>query len=74
MIFSDVDELVSRKTAQLLKACQFGPPLHLGLRTFLYSFEFEEGGETDSWRPSAVEWPLRGNGDDEFYRCVPLHC
>ncbi|BGP37911.1 hypothetical protein JCM10450v2_001847 [Rhodotorula kratochvilovae] len=68
MIFSDVDELPSRKTAALLRACDFGSPLHLGMRSFLYSFEWEEGGETSSWRPTAVEWPLRGKGDDEFYR------
>ncbi|GAA6051828.1 hypothetical protein JCM3770_005486 [Rhodotorula araucariae] len=68
MIFSDVDELPSRKTAQLLQACDFGSPLHLGMKSYLYSFEWEEGGETSSWRPTAVEWPLRGKGDDEFYR------
>ncbi|KAK4332888.1 Glycosyltransferase family 17 protein [Rhodotorula toruloides] len=68
MLFSDVDELISRRTVSLLKACAFGPPLHLGLRSFVYSFEFEEGGEVSSWRPSAVEWPLRGEGEDEFYR------
>ncbi|BGP06009.1 hypothetical protein OF846_001674 [Rhodotorula toruloides] len=68
LLFSDVDEILSLKTASLLKACQFPAPLHLGLRSFVYSFEFEEGGETSSWRPSAVEWPLRGEGEDEFYR------
>lgn len=72
LLFSDVDEILSLKTASLLKACQFPAPLHLGLRSFVYSFEFEEGGETSSWRPSAVEWPLRGEGEDEFYRCVRI--
>ncbi|EGU12437.1 Glycosyltransferase family 17 protein [Rhodotorula toruloides ATCC 204091] len=73
MLFSDVDELISRRTVSLLKACAFGPPLHLGLRSFVYSFEFEEGGEVSSWRPSAVEWPLRGEGEDEFYRWCFRH-
>ncbi|GAA5920245.1 hypothetical protein JCM5296_001819, partial [Sporobolomyces johnsonii] len=68
MLFSDVDEIPSRKTVELLKACDFGSPLHLGLRSFVYSFEWEEGGEASSWRPTAVQWPLRGQGEDEFYR------
>ncbi|KWU46420.1 glycosyltransferase family 17 protein [Rhodotorula sp. JG-1b] len=67
MLFSDVDEIPSRRTAQLLKACDFEAPMHLGLRSYLYSFEFEEGGETASWRAKAVQWPERGNGADEFY-------
>ena len=67
MLFSDVDEIPSRRTAQLLKACDFEAPMHLGLRSYLYSFEFEEGGETASWRAKAVQWPERGNGAEEFY-------
>lgn len=68
LVFSDVDEIPSRKTVELLQACDFGSPLHLGMKSYLYSFEWEEGGETSSWRPTAVEWPLRGKGADEFYR------
>ncbi|GJN88595.1 hypothetical protein Rhopal_001561-T1 [Rhodotorula paludigena] len=68
LLFSDVDEIPSRKTVELLQACDFGSPLHLGMKSYLYSFEWEEGGETSSWRPTAVEWPLRGKGADEFYR------
>mgnify|MGYP002477601873 CR=1 FL=1 len=79
LLFSDVDELPSRKTAALVQACAFAAPelgagsaLHLGMRSFLYSFEWEEGGETSSWRATAVEWPQRSRGSDEFYRCVAL--
>ncbi|GAA5914564.1 hypothetical protein JCM8208_001204 [Rhodotorula glutinis] len=75
LLFSDVDEVPSRKTAALVEACAFAAPelgvgsaLHLGMRSFLYSFEWEEGGETSSWRATAVEWPQRGRGSDEFYR------
>lgn len=70
MVFSDVDEVPSRKTAELLAACDFASPVHLGMKSYLYSFEWQEGGETSSWRPTAVEWPQRGRGSDEFYRCV----
>ncbi|GAA5989233.1 hypothetical protein JCM10908_001217 [Rhodotorula pacifica] len=67
MIFSDVDEIPSRRTAELLKACEFEAPMHLGLKSYLYSFEFEEGGETASWRAKAVQWPQRGDGGGEYY-------
>lgn len=71
MLFSDVDETVSRRTASLLQACEFGAPLHLGLRDYLYSFEFEAGGTegaASSWRAMAVEWKERGRGSEEFFR------
>ncbi|GAA5830242.1 hypothetical protein JCM11251_001281 [Rhodosporidiobolus azoricus] len=68
MLFSDVDELPSRQTVRLLKACEFPSPLHLGMRSYLYSFEWMEGGEISSWRASAVRWLERGRGREEFYR------
>ncbi|KAK4058735.1 hypothetical protein OIO90_000179 [Microbotryomycetes sp. JL221] len=71
LIFSDVDELISRKTARLLSLCDFKPPLHLGLRDYLYSFEFDASGSkqgVSSWRASANVWPMKGRGQDEFYR------
>lgn len=68
LLFTDVDEIPSRQTAALLQACAFDAPLHLGLKSYLYSFEFEEGGETASWRAKAVQWPERGNGPNEFYK------
>lgn len=68
MLFSDVDELPSRSTVRLLKSCDFPAPLHLGMRSYLYSYEWMEGGETSSWRASAVRWMEGGRGGEEFYR------
>lgn len=71
MLFSDVDEIVSRRTAGLLQACEFGAPMHLGLRDYLYSFEFEAGGTegaASSWRAMAVQWNEWGRGSEEFFR------
>ncbi|GAA6063288.1 hypothetical protein JCM10212_004670 [Sporobolomyces blumeae] len=68
MVFSDLDEIPSRATVELLKTCGFESPLHLGMRSFLYSFEWEEGGEVESWRAQSWVWRERGNGPDEYYR------
>ncbi|GAA5993505.1 hypothetical protein JCM5350_006742 [Sporobolomyces pararoseus] len=68
MVFSDLDEIPSRKTVSLLKNCEFESPLHLGMRSYLYSFEWELGGEIESWRPQAWVWNQRGNGQEEYYR------
>lgn len=67
MLFSDVDEIPSRRTAALLQACDFQAPLHLGMKSFLYSFEWEEGGDAASWRAKAVQWHDGGHGEGEFY-------
>jgi beta-1,4-mannosyl-glycoprotein beta-1,4-N-acetylglucosaminyltransferase len=72
MVFSDLDEIPSRKTVELLKECEFESPMHLGMRSFLYSFEWEEGGEAESWRPQAWVWEERGNGFEEYYRSVSI--
>ncbi|GAA5968153.1 hypothetical protein JCM11641_003750 [Rhodosporidiobolus odoratus] len=68
MLFSDVDELPSRETVGLLKTCEFPEPLHLGMQSYLYSFEWKEGGETSSWRASATRWMGRGQGHEDYYR------
>lgn len=36
VIMSDVDEIPSRHTISLLKACEFGRAIHLQLRNYLY--------------------------------------
>ena len=36
VIMSDVDEIPSRHTIALLRACDFGASIHLQLRNFLY--------------------------------------
>jgi len=43
VIFSDVDEIPSRNSLQLLKRCQAPSPIHLQMRNFLYSFEWPVG-------------------------------
>lgn len=68
LLFSDVDELVSNETVGLLSKCEFETPLHLGLKEFVYSFEWAVGGEGLSWRAQVTEWKERGRGLDEFYR------
>ncbi|KAL0461717.1 UNVERIFIED_CONTAM: hypothetical protein Slati_0059300 [Sesamum latifolium] len=51
LIMSDVDEIPSRHTIDLLRWCDDIPPvLHLQLRNYLYSFEFEH--RDLSWRAS----------------------
>jgi len=54
--FSDVDEIVSGRAIELLKACQGAPEsLHLMTRNYLYSYEFPVGDE-GMWRTSIHSW------------------
>ncbi|KAL1828712.1 hypothetical protein DCAR_0207967 [Daucus carota subsp. sativus] len=51
LIMSDVDEIPSRHTINLLRWCEDIPPvLHLRLKNYLYSFEFLM--DNNSWRAS----------------------
>lgn len=51
LIMSDVDEIPSRHTINLLRWCDEVPPvLHLRLRNYLYSFEYKV--DDKSWRAS----------------------
>ncbi|KAL3649804.1 hypothetical protein CASFOL_006207 [Castilleja foliolosa] len=51
LIMSDVDEIPSRHTINLLRWCDDIPPiLHLRLKNYLYSFEFLV--DNNSWRAS----------------------
>jgi beta-1,4-mannosyl-glycoprotein beta-1,4-N-acetylglucosaminyltransferase len=55
VLMADVDEIPSAHTVQLLRSCSgWGPRLHLGLRNFLYSFEWEL--VDISWRAAVEEW------------------
>ncbi|VFQ87689.1 unnamed protein product [Cuscuta campestris] len=52
LIMSDVDEIPSGHTINLLRWCEGTPPvLHLRLKNYLYSFEFFV--DNNSWRASA---------------------
>ncbi|KAF9365387.1 hypothetical protein BGX34_010209 [Mortierella sp. NVP85] len=54
--FSDVDEIVSGRAIELLKACEGAPEsLHLMTRNYLYSYEFPVGDE-GMWRTSIHRW------------------
>ncbi|KAH8828197.1 glycosyltransferase family 17 protein [Flagelloscypha sp. PMI_526] len=48
VIMSDVDEIPSWHTIELLKACDFGDSIHLQMKNYLYSFEWFLG--MTSWR------------------------
>jgi beta-1,4-mannosyl-glycoprotein beta-1,4-N-acetylglucosaminyltransferase len=54
VIMSDIDEIPSKHSIDLLKACDFGESLHLQLRNFLYSFEWQL--DMSSWRASVHLW------------------
>ncbi|GJU65854.1 glycosyl transferase, family 17 protein [Tanacetum coccineum] len=55
LIMSDVDEIPSGHTIDLLRWCDGSPPImHLHLRNFLYSFEFNV--EHKSWRASVHKY------------------
>ena len=55
LIMSDIDEIPSGHTIDLLRWCDGSPPImHLHLRNFLYSFEFNV--EHKSWRASVHKY------------------
>lgn len=57
LIMSDVDEIPSRHTIDLLRWCDDIPPvLHLELRDYLYSFEFYI--DNKSWRASVHRYKM----------------
>ncbi|KAJ7209696.1 glycosyltransferase family 17 protein [Mycena pura] len=61
IIMSDVDEIPSANTVQLLRTCDFGQSIHLQMRNYVYSFEWLVG--FTSWRASVHRW-----GPDTYYR------
>ncbi|XP_056176497.1 uncharacterized protein LOC115664509 isoform X3 [Syzygium oleosum] len=66
LIMSDVDEIPSAHTINLLRWCDDIPPiLHLQLRNYLYSFEFFVDNE--SWRASVHRYQS-GNTRYAHYR------
>lgn len=55
LIMSDVDEIPSAHTIDLLRWCDGPPPIvHLNMNNYLYSFEFNV--DHDSWRASVHEY------------------
>ncbi|KAF9082859.1 hypothetical protein BGX23_012015 [Mortierella sp. AD031] len=81
VIFSDVDEVPSRETIELLRSCGGGVPetVHLNLRSYLYSYEFpvDDGGNST---PNFKRWPKdgayyhRGQGSRVLFSNAGWHC
>lgn len=66
LIMSDVDEIPSRHTIDLLRWCDDIPPiLHLQFKNYLYSFEFQY--DNGSWRASVHRYQ-RGKTRYAHYR------
>ncbi|KAL2500107.1 beta-1 [Abeliophyllum distichum] len=66
LIMSDVDEIPSSHTINLLRWCEDIPPiLHLRLKNYLYSFEFQY--DDGSWRASVHRYE-RGKTRYAHYR------
>ncbi|ORY29258.1 glycosyl transferase [Rhizoclosmatium globosum] len=67
VIMSDVDEIPSESAIRLIKACGAGVPekLHLRMRNFLYSFDFQQ--DANHWRAKIVTTPPASVGLDKFF-------
>ncbi|CAM8888388.1 hypothetical protein QQ045_024600 [Rhodiola kirilowii] len=66
LIMSDVDEIPSSHTVNLLRWCDDIPPiLHLQLKNYLYSFEFYQ--DNSSWRASIHRY-VKGKTRYAHYR------
>ncbi|KAG0197098.1 hypothetical protein BGX28_009381, partial [Mortierella sp. GBA30] len=80
IIFSDVDELPSRHTIELLSSCADVPPtVHLNMVNYQYSYEFpvDDGGKNT---PSFRRWPMggdyyhRGQSSKTLFANAGWHC
>ncbi|PIL35470.1 hypothetical protein GSI_02197 [Ganoderma sinense ZZ0214-1] len=60
VVFSDVDEIPSAHTVQLLRHCKATTPIHLQMREYLYSFEWPAGD--GSWRAQVHQLGMPRNG------------
>ncbi|KAH0589119.1 hypothetical protein H2248_004887 [Termitomyces sp. 'cryptogamus'] len=77
VIMSDIDEIPSKHTIQLLRACDYGEAIHLQLRNFLYSFEWQL--DMASWRSSVNLWHpnvyyRHSKGSDTILADSGWHC
>ena len=60
VVFSDVDEIPSAHTVQLLRRCKVPTPVHLQMREYMYSFEWPAGD--GSWRAQVHQLGAPGSG------------
>ncbi|GAK67744.1 glycosyltransferase family 17 protein [Moesziomyces antarcticus] len=78
ILMSDVDEIPSLAAVQLLSTCQSPLPLHLSLRSYVYSFEFPTTAK--SWRAqvhawtSSDTWYNHGKVTDNILLDAGWHC
>lgn len=78
ILMSDVDELPSLGTVQLLSTCQAPLPLHLSLKSYVYSFEFPTTAK--SWRAQVHAWSSdntwynHGKVSDDILLDAGWHC
>lgn len=78
LIMSDVDEIPSQRTINLLRWCNNIPPvMHLELRNYLYSFEFPV--DYNSWRASVHIYQRNtsyghARQTDELFTDAGWHC
>lgn len=78
ILMSDVDELPSLSAVQLLSSCQAPLPLHLSLKSYVYSFEFPTTAK--SWRAqvhawsSTDTWYNHGKNSDNILLDAGWHC
>ncbi|KAI8895259.1 glycosyl transferase [Globomyces pollinis-pini] len=76
VLMMDVDEIPSWHTVELLRRCDGIPPiLHLQLRNYLYSFEFQL--DMESWRGKASKYPAyygHARSSDDILADSGWHC
>ena len=76
VLMMDVDEIPSWHTVRMLRTCESIPsPIHLQLRNYLYSFEFQL--DMESWRGKAVKYPMsygHGRTSDIMLADAGWHC
>ncbi|KAJ3411582.1 hypothetical protein HDV05_002002 [Chytridiales sp. JEL 0842] len=76
ILMTDLDEIPSLHTLQLLTSCQGVPfPLHLQLKNYIYSFEFYI--DSTSWRAKMVEYPAdyhHGRETNLLFSDAGWHC
>ena len=76
VLMSDVDEIPSWHTIELLRSCSNVPfPIHLQLQNYIYSFEFLV--DLGSWRAKVVKFPFKYGhirSSDDLLAISGWHC
>lgn len=77
IVMADVDEISSRATMKLLKACTAPLPVHLQMQNYIYSFEWVTGAR--SWRAQVHSYGenfsyIHGKASDVAIADAGWHC